>query len=119
MYYSRGNSKAEEAAELYTKAGHSFKIAKKWKGKIKIPTAKYIKMTFQNIMTQMQAMHTLKQLPCTWSWETSLKVHPTTMMQLTHSKRSVEMVINIYYCYYQCFHAVEVLLQFMPFKYFF
>lgn len=30
----RGSSKVEEASDLFQKAGHSYKIAKKWAGKI-------------------------------------------------------------------------------------
>jgi len=29
-----GSSRTEEAAELYTKAGNTFKMAKKWAGKL-------------------------------------------------------------------------------------
>jgi len=34
MYVFSGSSRTEEAAELYTKAGNTFKMAKKWAGKL-------------------------------------------------------------------------------------
>jgi len=34
MFVLSGSSKTEEAAELYTKAGNTFKMAKKWAGKL-------------------------------------------------------------------------------------
>ena len=42
MFVFSGSSRTEEAAELYTKAGNTFKMAKKWAGKLCVVVSDHI-----------------------------------------------------------------------------
>jgi len=60
-----GSSRTEEAAELYTKAGNTFKMAKKWAGKLCIVISDHI--TCSEIVIcglAWRSVFFIKEIPC-------------------------------------------------------